>query len=423
MSGPSDGRLQRLLGGESLASLRKRLRQRFERAVVEGAVESFRISKLTRDEHAALASILGRSARFSSSMRVDVRAIDAAMQRADIATSLCEALEQLDGPIVHAATARAKLEVVWSNVVAGCHHPDLAEFLRTPAGLGLLKRLSNRVPEVATQLCCRSEAVLRLLPANGMTRAQLAAKVLGDAHALDSGRATATIVLAVCKRIIAPALEVEEAQTDRQHRSNASYEMREERTRDVWARAGVLVNELARPAMYLNLPNLDGRMTQALGEPGYVSLRCLVRSPPNWAVSGRSVFVCENPNFLAIAADELGARCAPMVCTDGMPGAAQRTLLTQLARAGAHLLYHGDFDWPGLRIGNHVMRQCAARPWRFGAAEYTTSVHSGTCAGHPLEGTAVIASWDEALTSVMETYQLAIAEEGIAVSLLQDLKA
>jgi hypothetical protein len=155
---------------------------------------------------------------------------------------------------------------------------------------------------------------------------QLAAKVLGDAHARDSGRATATIVLAVCKRIIAPALEVEEAQTDRQHRSNAPYEMREERTRDVWARAGVLVNELARPAMCLNLPNLDdGRITQALGEPGYVSLRCLVRSPPNWA--GRSVFVCENPNLLAIAADELGARCAPMVCTDGMPGAAQRTLL------------------------------------------------------------------------------------------------
>src|SRR5215469_14595689 len=116
MSGPSDGRLQRLLGGESLASLRKRLRQRFERAVVEGSVESFRISKLTGEEHAALASLLGRSARFSSSMRVDVRAIDAAMQRADIATSLCEALEQLDGPIGRAATARAKLEVVGSNV-------------------------------------------------------------------------------------------------------------------------------------------------------------------------------------------------------------------------------------------------------------------------------------------------------------------
>jgi uncharacterized protein (TIGR02679 family) len=424
MRTPSDGRLQRLLGGESLTSLRKRLRQRFERAVVEGAVEGFRISNLTHDEHAALASLLGRSARFSSSIRVDVRAIDAAMQRAGIATSLCEALEQLDGPIVHAATARAKLEAVWSNVADGCHHPNLAKFLRTPLGSGLLKRLSNRVPEVATQLLCRAEAVLRLLPANGMTRAQLAASVLGDAHALDSGQATATIILAVCRRVMAPALEVEEARPDRQHRSNPPYEMREERTRDVWARVGVLVNELARPAMYLNLPKLDdGRSTQALGEPGYVSLRCLVRSPPSWAVSGRSVFVCENPNLLAIAADELGARCAPMVCTDGMPGAAQRTLLTQLARAGAHLRYHGDFDWPGVRIGNHVMRQCAAKPWRFGAAEYTTSVQSGTCTGHSLEGPAVIASWDEALTSAMETYQLAIAEEGIAVSLLQDLKA
>jgi uncharacterized protein (TIGR02679 family) len=423
MSAPSDGRLQRLLGGEHRASLRKRLRQRFERAVVEGAVESFRISKLTRDEYAALASLLGRSARFSSSIRVDVRAIDAVMQRAGIATSLCEALEQLDGPIIHAATARAKLEVVWSNVVDGCHHPSLAEFLRAPAGLGLLKRLSNRVPEVASQLCCRAEAVLRRLPANGMTRAQLAASVLGDAHALDPGQATATIVLAVCRRVIAPALEVEEAQTDRQHRSNAQYEMREERMRDVWARAGVLVNELARPAMYLNLPNLDGRSTQAFGEPGYVSLRSLVRSPTNWGVSGRSVFVCENPNLLAIAADELGARCAPIVCTDGMPGAAQRTLLSQLTRAGAHLRYHGDFDWPGVRIGNHVMRQWAAKPWRFSASEYTASVQSGTCASHPLVGPSVVAAWDEALTSAMETYRLAIAEEGIAVSLLQDLKA
>ncbi|HXW28241.1 MAG TPA: DUF2399 domain-containing protein, partial [Xanthobacteraceae bacterium] len=50
-------------------------------------------------------------------------------------------------------------------------------------------------------------------------------------------------------------------------------------------------------------------------------------------------------------------------------------------------------------------------------------VQSGACTGHPLEGPAVSASWDGALTSAMETHQLAIAEEGIAVSLLQDLKA
>jgi hypothetical protein len=123
----------------------------------------------------------------------------------------------------------------------------------------------------------------------------------------------------VCRRVIAPALEVEEAQPDRRHRSNAPYEMWEERTRDIWARAGVLVNELARAAMYLNFPNLDdGRSIQALGEPGYIPLRRLVRSPPNWAVSGRSVFVRENPNLLAIVAanwERVALQwSAPMAC-------------------------------------------------------------------------------------------------------------
>lgn len=105
--------------------------------------------------------------------------------------------------------------------------------------------------------------------------------------------------------------------------------------------------------------------TSALGEPGYLSLRRLLRSPPAWAVADVTVYVCENPNLMAIAADRVGARCAPLVCTDGMPAAAQRTLLAQLAQAGARLRYHGDFDWAGLRIANHVMRTWEARPWRF----------------------------------------------------------
>jgi Protein of unknown function C-terminus (DUF2399) len=52
-----------------------------------------------------------------------------------------------------------------------------------------------------------------------------------------------------------------------------------------------------------------------------------------------------------------------------MPSAAQQTLLAQLAAAGAgaRLRYHGDFDWAGLVIGNFVMREFGAEPWRFGA--------------------------------------------------------
>ncbi len=417
-----DGRLQRLLGGSPLIALRKRLRQRFERGVADGNIESFRVSNLTPDEHAALASLLGRSARFSGSMQVDVRAIDAALQRAGIAGSLREALEQIDGPIIHIETARRNTEALWSQVVSQCSHPALCELLRTSAGLGLLKRLSGRDADTAARLCSGAKAVLRALPANGMTRAQLAADTLGDAHALDNGRATATLVLTVWRDIIAPLPEVDETVPASHEDDYVQAEAADERNRDIWARAGVLVNELARPVLLLNLcASANARFTEASGEPDYASLRFLLRSTPCWNVAGQDVFVCENPNLIAIAADRLGRRCAPMICTDGMPAAAQRTLLGQVLRAGARLRYHGDFDWPGLRIANHVIREYAAQPWRFGPSEYAGAVQAAPRPGRALEGSPVVPSWDRELGRLMQLHQLSIAEESVAGLLLQDL--
>ena len=260
--------------------------------------------------------------------------------------------------------------------------------------------------------------MLERLPAGGLPRAQLAAQTLGGAHALDTGQATATLVLAAWRQQgegPAPEDRVESPDTPR-----------EGRARDVWASAGVLVNELARPVLFLNL-NLfaphDERRMPALGEPGYASLRMLLRTPKAWAVTDREVYICENPNLLAIAADQLGCHCAPLVCTDGMPSAAQRVLMTQLTKAGARLLYHGDFDWPGLQIANHVMRSYGARPWRFGAVDYERAVACAPRPGHRLAGTSVTASWDAALTPIMQSHGVAIAEEGLAASLLQDLQS
>ena len=133
------------------------------------------------------------------------------------------------------------------------------------------------------------------------------------------------------------------------------------------------------------------------------------------------MFVCENPNLLAIAADRLGPRCAPLVCTDGMPAAAQRTLLAQLAGAGASLRYHGDFDWPGLRIGNQMLREHAAVPWRFGAGDYRAAVIDAPRPGRTLGDAAVDALWDAGLAAAMRAEQLAIDEEALADILLGDL--
>lgn len=252
----------------------------------------------------------------------------------------------------------------------------------------------------ALQLVGQVQAVLAQLPAAAVTRSHLAAQFLGDAHALDPGRPVATMVLAVLRRERAGEEDVEET------------------VRELWAAAGVLVNELARPALFLNLP---GGASLADGEPGYLSLRALMRSALDWQVAARTVYVCENPNLVAIAADALGVHCAPLVCTDGMPAAAQRTLLAQLAQAGACLRYHGDFDWAGIAIASTVINGFGAVPWRFGVSDYLAALDRDAGATRPLEGNPVAACWDGALADAMHTHGRAIDEEALAATLIPDL--
>lgn len=144
--------------------------------------------------------------------------------------------------------------------------------------------------------------------------------------------------------------------------------------------------------------------------------------PPAWAVNGVTIFVCENPNLVAIATDRLGANSASLVCTDGMPAAAQRILLTQLKHAGARLRYHGDFDWPGLQIGNHMVHTWHAQPWRFSAMDFEAAVTSAPLARYHLSDACVTASWDPDLKPTMQRRGIAIAEEAVATSLIEDLR-
>ncbi len=406
-----DPHLRKLLGGDELAALRRRLRRHFERAAPGAPPGLLRLGSLSPAEREALALLTGRPPRDTKSMQIDVHLLDAALRDARISGSLREALEQIDGPIVHLASVRAAVEASWSAVVTACTHPALAGYLQAPVALGLLKRLALQDASAAQHLLERADAVLRRLPAGGLARAQLAAEMLGNAHALDTGQATATLVLAAWREI-----------EKRQSGFGDPDDRPEERSRDIWARAGVLVNELARPALLLNLPvQVNEEPVCTAGEPAYLSLRRLLRAPPRWAVAGLAVFVCENPNLVAIVADRLGVRCGPLVCTDGMPAAAQRTLLTQLTQAGAHLRYHGDFDWAGLQIANHVMRVWGAHPWRLGTLDYEAAA-SASHTRRDLAAASIVASWDGALAPAMQRHGLAIAEEAVAASLLGDLR-
>jgi uncharacterized protein (TIGR02679 family) len=414
MSRPIDPRLHKVLGGEHLAALRQRLRGHFERAALEAPPASLRLAGLTGEEREALALLIGRPPSTAKSMQIDIGQVDAALLRAGIAASLREALEQLGGPITHLATEQASLRAAWDSVMTSARHPALADSLQKPAVQGLLKRLSGHDTSAALQLLADADAVLQRLPASGMARARLAAETLGDAHALDAGHPAATLVLTAWRQLAdEPPAADEESNDDSQSG---------ERVRDVWARAGVLVNELARPALFLNLPVHSSGIAWTPGEPGYLSLRKLLRAPPAWAVAGRTVFVCENPNVVAIAADVLGRDCAPLICTDGMPAAAQRTLMAQLVSAGAQLRYHGDFDWSGLQIANHVFRVHGASPWRFHSTDYESAIAKASHARGRLPTVPVEASWNPELAPAMRHHGLMVAEEAVIDLLLQDLR-
>lgn len=419
-----DPRLERLLGGPALAALRLRMRRHFERWDSSSAKDSLQLAKLTPPEHEALALLTGRPTRSTQSVKIDIDQLDATLRNAGIAGSLREALELLDGSIVNRAMVKNDLLVRWSSVTNADHlHPALSIWLQTTPATSLLKRLARQNPDTANRLLERASAVLRRLPVKGLTRAQLAADLFGNAHALDNGQPAATLVLAVLQHSENDITRMQDAPEDTEG-TERDVRRPAERARDIWARAGVLVNELARPALFLNLPvHPESAPLGTLGEPDYLSLRQLLRTPIAWSVANQAVYICENPNIVSIAADRLGSACAPLVCTDGMPAAAQRILLTQLAFAGARLLYHGDFDWAGLHIANYVMRLCGAQPWRFARDDYTRAIENAPHFERDLGDSCVEATWDQALTASMQHYGLAIAEEAVASPLLEDLSS
>ncbi|MBA2408518.1 MAG: TIGR02679 family protein [Gammaproteobacteria bacterium] len=396
-------RLTRLLGGAELKILRERLRSRFERGTLR---EQFTLSRLNSAERRVLEGLLGRRSRRADSMRMTLTEVDEALRRAGVAESLRDALEALDGHIPDLNAERGARERSWEAVFAAIAEPRLIQCLEHTAAQGMVKRLAVADSDLAQRLLTHASRVLARLPATGVPRSRLAAEVLGDAHALDKGRPVATLVVA--------ALRAEQEASDA-----------EAGARDIWARAGVLVNELARPALALNLRahgdmplGMLAEAARTQGEPLNFSLRGLLRAPPRWRVSGCTIYVCENPSVVAIAADRLGATCAPLVCTDGMPAAAQRTLLAQLAAAGARLCYHGDFDWPGIHIGNFVMRAFATAPWCYGTEEYLRARRKH---GHALAGDPVTAAWDVELTAAMMEVGFAVHEEAVVEQLLEDL--
>ncbi|GAB6042344.1 TIGR02679 family protein [Endothiovibrio diazotrophicus] len=395
-------RLRRLLGKPELGRLLDALQRRFERGV-EG--DTLTLPEASEAERRAVAALLGRPPGRGRNLSLRLGALEAALRRAGLVDSLRQAVECLRGPLRDLPAERQEETSAWSAIFDDAHlaAAEHCEWLASLRAGGLLKRLAKRDPVVAGRLLDDALRLLAHLPGHGQTLSTLAATVLGDAHALDPGRPVATLV------------------------TNAlGHGEDEEQTRALWARHGILVGgAITSTVLLLNLPaggdSLTARtLREARGQPLWITLRQLVGDPVDWsAMAGRTLHLCENPAVVAEAADRLGERCAPLVCTNGQPTAAVLYLIDQLHRAGARLAYHGDFDWAGLRIANSLFRRFPVVPWRFGEADYRRAVADGV--GKRLKREKVEADWDAGLASAMAESAMVVEEEAALAGLLEDL--
>lgn len=230
----------------------------------------------------------------------------------------------------------------------------------------------------------------------------------GDSHALDRGQPLATI----CLRAIAAVHGI-----DGQHSADAR--------RKAWAAIGVIIDDLSSPVLVFNLraakdsalePILDLHRQQ--GQPAFLTYRQIQNgnSFESLDAAMRVIYICENPSIVSAAAREIGARCQPLVCTNGQPASAAHLLLSQLREAGAELRCHADFDWAGLRIIDQLVRQHAAVPWRMNADAYIAI--EGTVS---IESQPFITVWAPELGEAIRARGKAVFEEQIIRFLLDDL--
>ena len=419
------GRLQRLFGKPALTRLVDRLQTRFERGINSPMLT---LSNPDLAERRAIASLLGRPIGRGHSIRIRLTDLEELIQRAELAPDLRSAVERLRGPLKNLANEKATEQQSWQTVFENLgidsketevKQLDIKTWLDKLRQDGLLKRLAKGDPDNATTLLHQALRVIRQLPGRGQTLSTLAANTLGDAHALDIGRPVATLV----KRALKQAGQIESSE----NLGKASNNNQEESERELWAGAGILVGgAITSTVLVLNLPvagdsftsNIIQQATQH-GQPLWLTLRQLVRDSIQWQVARQTIYICENPAVVAEAADQLGAGCAPLVCTYGQPRAALNHLLRQLQKAGARLVYHGDFDWPGITIANGIMRRFGAKPWHFDEAAYR---HAAATGKMELTGRLVNAEWDPGLAQAMREKKIAIPEERVLELLLDSLQ-
>lgn len=354
----------------------------------------------------ALSDLLGVPVT-SDRVRIDLAALERRLVDRARYPSLAAAVESAigrrlrDRPAERAARAtRRQLPI--EHARSRLHEPWVEEWLGWLSGSGALARTADGMELVHQAV----EVLTAVLDGHeqSVSRVEVAARLLGDAHALDEDTVLHTVVVrglaAACGRP-APTGVAER--------------------RALWEQYGVHADLLSSTCLTVGLRPRTGarpaagagtlsRLAEAAdaGDPVHLTawdLRRIDGTP----VTAATVVVCENPRVLEAIAQRHGGG-VPVVCTSGQPSTVVVEVLGWLTASGCELRYHGDFDWPGIAIANRLVGQCGVVPWLMGADDYEAGV---TGAGPALAGNPVEPRWDPELGAAMRAHRVAVHEEAV----------
>lgn len=403
--------LRDYLTAPSLQPLWTVLRERLERSghVVRGSVSV----PLDDDGADRLSGLLGRAVP-AGQIRIRLADLDASLRSSAAERGLVPVVAELTGsPLrnrpAERDAAHAGRQRLWAHLDLLLAEHDLADREWVPPWAEWCRRggLLHRLPagEAVTALTIAIQILARVLddshPPVGL--AELASEITGDAHGLDSGVCAALVLRALAIALdAAPAVSAAER-------------------RHLWQCVGVSTDEVSGTVITwaLRPPGRDRwsammRERADLGLVTHLTVHELQRAG-DLTRPGEIIHACENPQVLqrlAMAGVE-----HPVACMSGNPAAAGMTLLARTA-----VLYHGDFDWPGIAIARRIFDR-GAHPWRFGRTDYLDAVDRLPADNRlGLSGPIQATPWDEALSATMTAADVAVHEELTVDMLLSDLR-
>ncbi len=413
MTSPAERQLA-LIATPAFTRLWKQARATLERSGGVVGNAAVLMAAPTNDERAAMSGLLGRHRHSRKALRVRLADLDGVLRSGPTGLGLVAILEKLGGPLRdrraetarEEAAVRAALDGARSAARAG--EPWFGTWLDELVADGIATKL---VHDGRADLIPTAARILDQLPTDVVPLPVFAGSVTNDTKALNGGTLATIVLRALALRADRPRPQCTE---DR---------------RTLWDTFGVVADDLSSQVLVLNLPAVGssplGEWLVAAGRDG-MPFRITLHQLSTYPLKLRParIWVCENPAIVRAAAGRFGSRCGPMVCAEGRPSTAFTRLLDALVRAGCDLGYHGDFDWPGIRIANDFLTRHGATPWRMKASDYGEALAGAN--EHEfvlLSGRPESASWDPDLEQAMRSANRVIFEEMVIEALLTDLSA